>query len=113
MTNGRYYGRGDTTNRLLTDGEVAQLHAVRSGRQFTAERIIAAEVARDPVATEHRELSHLFVVAQPLASPPDLLTSLIGSSMLSSLVAGVPDRVPGAAGFSPNWHGYLTTHNEP
>ncbi len=31
---------------------------------------------------------------------------------MSVLVAGVPDRVPGSGGFSPNW-GYLTTHNEP
>lgn len=112
MTNGRYYGRGDTTNRILTDGEVAQLHAIRSGRQLTAERVIAAEVARNPVPTEHSELSHLFVVAQPLASPPDLLTPLIGSRELSALISGVPDRVPGSGNFSPHW-GHLATHNEP
>jgi hypothetical protein len=57
VIDGRYYGRGDVTNRRLTDDEVARLHAVRSGRQLTAERLIAAEAARDPVPPEHRELA--------------------------------------------------------
>jgi hypothetical protein len=52
MTDGRYYGRGDTTNHRLSDGDVARLHAVRTARQLTAEQVIAAEVARDPVPAE-------------------------------------------------------------
>lgn len=109
MTDGRYYGRGDVTNRRLTDEDVARLHAVRSGRQLTAERLVAAEVARDPVPPEHRELSHLYVVAQPVASPPELLTALIGTPRLHELVRRVPAAVPGADSFSPNW-GYLQRH---
>jgi len=69
MVDGRYYGRGDKTRHRLTDGEIARLHAIRSTRRLTAAEIIAAEIARDPVPAEHRKRSHLFVVAQPLASP--------------------------------------------
>jgi Putative DNA-binding domain len=94
MVDHRYYGRGDTTNHQLTDADVAQLHAVRTARQATAEQIIAAEVARDPVPASARTLSHLYVVAQPLASPPDLLTSLIGKPTLQSMVNEVPNHFP-------------------
>ncbi len=106
MVEGRYYGRGDTTNHQLTDGEVARLHAARTTRQATSEQVIAAEIARDPLPTAHHRLSHLHVVAQPLASPPDLLTPLIGTPALRSQVHAAADKVPGANSVSPNW-GYM------
>jgi hypothetical protein len=112
MTEGRYYGRGDTTNHQLTDAEVARLHAVRTSRQVTAAQLIAGEVARDPIPADLRQLSHLFVVAQPLASPPDLVTHLIGSPALSQVVTAVPDLFPPANAASPGWQ-YLATKNEP
>ena len=113
QTDGRYYGRGDTTNRRLTDGEVARLHAVRTARQATAEQLIAAEIARDPVPVEHRELSHLYVVAEPLASPPDLLTSRIGTQQLTDQVRFIPSLVPRAAEYPPSWANYLRSPAEP
>lgn len=113
MTDGKYYGRGDTTNHRLTDGEVARLHALRAARQVTAEEVIAAEIARDPVPAEHRRLSHLHVVAQPLASPPDLLSSLIGTPSLSNLVTAVPNDIPPVGDWPPPTWQYLTNHNEP
>lgn len=91
---------------------MARLHAVRTARQATAEQIIAAEVARDPVPASVRRLSHLHVVAQPFASPPDLLTSLIGTLSLNELVQAVPNNVPGANHASPNWQ-YLSNYGEP
>ncbi len=112
MVGGRYYGRGDTTRHHLSDPEVARLHAVRSARQVTAEQLIAGEVARDPVPLEHRERSHLFCVAQPLRSPPDLLTSLLGTPTLTELVGQVSSRVPSAQTYPPHW-GHFSTHNEP
>lgn len=112
MVEGRYYGRGDTTNHQLTDGEVARLHAVRTTRQATAEQVIAAEIARDPVPAGDREFSHLHVVAQPLASPPELLTPLIGSPELSQLVGAVPTPMARSGRALPDWS-FLDHHNEP
>ena len=112
MVDGRYHGRGDTTKDKLTDEEVARLHAVRSTRQFTAEQVLARELARDPVPAEHRQLSHIVVVAEPLASPPDLLTEMIGTSRLTDLVGAVPARVPRSMQVRPNWD-YLARFNEP
>lgn len=103
MAGGRYYGRGDKTNHQLEDNRVAQLHAVRTMRQITAEQLIAREVARDPVPADRRELAHLFVVAQPLASPPDLATRLIEGMDLYALVQSVQSLVPRVAQLSPSW----------
>lgn len=111
MTDGRYYGRGDTTNHRLTDGEVARLHARRVSREVTAQQLIEVEMARDPVPAEHRDSSHLYVVARPLASPPDLLTHLIGTHVLTQLV-GAAGQTPGANYASPGWN-YLNHQNEP
>jgi hypothetical protein len=97
------YGRGDTTRHHLTDADVARLHAARTTRRVTGEQLIAAEVARDSVAAEHRRNSHLFVVARPLASPPDLLTDLIDSDALPALVRAVEPRVRSAATCAPHW----------
>lgn len=103
MVDGRYYGRGDTTKHRLTDGDVTRLHAVRSARQLTARQLIAAEIARDPMPQDTRSRGHLYVVAHPLASPPDLLTHLIGTNELADKVAYVGAHVPGAQQFEPQW----------
>ncbi len=102
MVEGRYYGRGDKTKITLTDPDVARLHASRTTRQLNAEQIIAREIARDPaVAAGLDEKGHLFVVAQPLASPPDLLTNLLSDDeRLRVLIAEVAERTGGT---NPNW----------
>lgn len=113
MADGRYYGRGDTTNHQLTDADVARLHAVRNARQVTAAQLIATEAGRDPVAADLRELSHLYVVAQPVASPPDLVTDLIGSPDLDQMVVAVPAGCPAAGNAAaPSWS-TLTFRAEP
>ncbi|MEV0725874.1 ATP-binding protein [Micromonospora purpureochromogenes] len=104
MVDGRYYGRGDTTRRKLTDSEVARLHAVRTMRQLTAEQLIEQEIARDPVPLQHRKRSHVYVVARPLATPPDLLTEAIENRALGDMVRGLSNRLGTPA--SPHW-GYL------
>lgn len=112
MVDGRYYGRGDTTRHHLSDGEVGKRHAVRSSRQLTAQRVFREEVARDPVPLEHRQNSHLFVVAEPLASPPDLLTSLLGTPALSETIKQTVRQVPYAEAYPPNL-GSFHRYNEP
>ncbi len=109
MVDHRYYGRGDTTNHHLTDGEVARLHAMRTMRQATAEQIIDAEIARDPVPASARRLGHLYVVAQPLASPQDLLTSMIGKPTLQSMVDEVPRHFPPGVDGPEKWRNLSTS----
>jgi hypothetical protein len=112
MVEGTYYGRGDKTKHKLTDAEVANLHARRTARQLTGEQVIAREVARSPIARADQKLSHLFVVAQPLASPPDLLTPLIGNERLRALLDEANKAVPNSDQVSPNL-GFALSDYEP
>jgi hypothetical protein len=103
---GSYHGRGDKTKYRMSDSDVARLHAVRSQRQATAEQLVAREIERDPVPSSHRELSHLYVVAQPFSSPPDLFTPLFDrptelQTALSSVWSSIPS--PGNQ-VTPNFH---------
>jgi hypothetical protein len=113
MVEGIYYGRNDKTKHKLTDAEVANLHARRAARQLTGEQVIAREVARSPIARADQKLSHLFVVAQPLTSPPDLLTPLIGDErQLRALINEANKSVPGSDQFSPHL-GFVMSDCEP
>ncbi|MFJ7213735.1 helix-turn-helix domain-containing protein [Amycolatopsis sp. NPDC098790] len=87
MVDGKYHGRGDTVKRVLGDAEVERLHAVRRTHQLAAEDLIDAEIARDPFQVRDRDGVRLYVVARPLASPPDLLTEHLVAHELAPLIA--------------------------
>jgi hypothetical protein len=112
MVEGTYYGRNDKTKHKLTDSEVANLHARRTARQLTGEQVIARETARSPISKPDQKLSHLFLVAQPLASPPDLLTPLIGTQQLRTSISEANKAVPDSERIAPNL-GYALSNYEP
>jgi hypothetical protein len=89
MVDNAYHGRSDSTKYRLGDAEVERLHALRRSRFRDAEQIIQAEIDRDPTPWDLRQLSHLYVVAEPVASRPDLLEGLIDADELNPLVRGV------------------------
>lgn len=75
MVDGRYWGRGDTTKRRLTDTEVLRLHERRRVLEDQAVAALTEYVERDPVKSSgiRPRAGHLFYVAQPLAGRPDML----------------------------------------
>ncbi|MFI9388941.1 helix-turn-helix domain-containing protein [Kutzneria sp. NPDC052558] len=89
MVDGKYHGRGDTVKRVLPDGEIARLHAVRRARQVTTQELIDQEIARDPAPAVQRDGVRLYAVAQPTASPPELLTEHLNPGALNSLIFDV------------------------
>lgn len=78
MVDGRYRGRGDTTNVMLSDAEVVRLHARRSQRRAAIEDLVRSEIDRDPAPPEHRTQAHMFVVAEPVSSRRQMLLEAIG-----------------------------------
>lgn len=86
MVDGRYYGRADKSKHVLSDAEVARLHSVRTARQLAASDVIKQEIARDPAPREHDLGVRLYMMAEPLASPPELLTEHLGTPSLDRLV---------------------------
>jgi hypothetical protein len=81
MVDGRYWGRAEKTRYPLSDAEVQRYHELALKGQRDAGDLLDAEVGRDPAAaaglTAH---AHLFVIAQPVGAPADLLQRVIGGS---------------------------------
>jgi hypothetical protein len=77
---GKYRGRGDTTNIVLSDREVRRLHDERSRRNVDLGALLDAEIARDPTGLDLRSRGHLFVVAQSLVPRDDLLSRAFTSA---------------------------------
>jgi hypothetical protein len=73
QVDGRYWGRGDTAKRVLTDAEVIRLHERRRRLDEDASRPLAHYMDRDPVPSHHIQHAHLFIVAEPRAGRPDML----------------------------------------
>ncbi|MGB8941887.1 MAG: ATP-binding protein [Streptomyces sp.] len=75
MVDGRYFGRGDKTKRILPDSEVFRLHERRRNAEQDALTLLRQEIDDDPMR-EIGKQSHMFLVAQPLAGPRDMLLGL-------------------------------------
>lgn len=76
MVEGRYWGRGDKTKYRLTDPEVVRLHERRRSADQDALALLRREIENDPIPPGQRKQAHLFLVAQPLAGPRDMLIDL-------------------------------------
>jgi hypothetical protein len=85
---GRFRGRSDRTNMVLSSHAVAKLIAARASRVADARALLAAEVARDPTPVDMRSQLHLFLVAQPAAGRRDLLNHAIGSQNWRTWIEG-------------------------
>ncbi|MEV0360635.1 ATP-binding protein [Nocardia sp. NPDC050697] len=77
MADGRFYGRGDKKNRVLSNEEVARLHRQR----FSTEQDIlaATRTAIDGLGERGGRNSILGILAEPLGAPDDLLVPLTES----------------------------------
>lgn len=64
----RFYGRGATGNRVLTEGEVARLYQRRQTWEVDRELLLAEAIAQGP-GEPPDELAYLYAFARPL--PPD------------------------------------------
>ena len=104
MVQGRYYARGEKTNRVLSDVEVVRLHAQRrSGSDFLL-AILNEEVSRDPFPEERREQGHLFVIAEPLqAADDEMLLGIVrvgNNTPMFTLIKSAEDQLEGKV---PGW----------
>ena len=75
MVDGIYFGRGDKTRHRLSDAEVMRLHAARRDTEEEVNRLLDAEIARDPWPASRR--GHLYLVAHPQMARPDLAQELL------------------------------------
>lgn len=76
---GRFRGRSDRTNMVLSSHAVTRLIAAKASRVVDVRALLDAEVARDPTPSGTQTQLHLFVVAQPAAGRRDLMSRALGS----------------------------------
>lgn len=89
MARQRYYGRSDTTNRVLSDVEVRELWQRNLAQADRSQSILSDWIDSDPTPPELRNNAHLFVVAQPLSSDPELLLNAVPQRNLRPWVSAL------------------------
>lgn len=107
----RYYGRGDTGNRILTEGEVARLYARRERWEVDALVLLEETVRLAPFEpTEGAGFLHAF--ARPVAPDRAIWAQATAGGrdelflMMRSAAASAPPRAgydPAVRGIGPNW----------
>lgn len=72
----RYYGRGATGNRVLTEPEIAQFYARRERWEIDRDRLLDKIIADAPF--EHSQGAFLHAFAHPVAPDPAMLRRALG-----------------------------------
>ncbi|MGD9792045.1 MAG: helix-turn-helix domain-containing protein [Acidimicrobiia bacterium] len=118
MVDGSYRGRGDSTNRILTDAEVTRLHSIRESFNERINTALDYEINRDPWNGATRLNAHVHVVALPIQGSPSMLDDTVRgdcSRWMSEVCnvrdaiqsTGVSDYAPTfGSGFYPRANGY-------
>lgn len=75
----RFYGRGETGNRLLTEADIAALYAQRQRWDRDAGALLDVAMKDAPIETK-RQHAFLHLVLQPLTAPVDLLERASGET---------------------------------
>lgn len=94
----RYYGRGDTGNRILAESEIAALYSRRQSWEVSRDELLKAAVGRAPIGHVHG-LAYLHAYVRPVAADRTLLARAASGDdqeLRSRLLAG-RDRAAGKA----------------
>lgn len=73
----RFYGRGETGNRVLTEADIAAFYAQRDRWEIDASALLTQAVADAPIEP-HDDFPYMHVVLQPFTAPADLLRRAAG-----------------------------------
>lgn len=112
MVNGRYCGRGDTTNITLSNAEVTRLYALRQERSRNILEVIDQDVDNDPTPDHLRAQAHLFIVGLPVPGHKELLHRAVGNTgweewLRRAILGGPPCERVGR--WSPDLESYVST----
>lgn len=108
MVDNRYYGRGERTNRVLSDADVLRLHSQRRNADQVVHNALTSIQERDPfppsrpggvtIGTPQPRFGHLYLVAIPRRATPGLAENLVWDEKraLLKMVVRAFDVVPSA-----------------
>jgi hypothetical protein len=90
---GVYRGRGDSTNRRLTDIEIRRIRTERERDLVSIEALLDAEIARDPIKSDPKS-AHMFGVANPIPGRRGIGVALLGDAAQEKVVKLVRSTPP-------------------
>lgn len=73
----RYYGRSETVNVPLSEGEVARIYERRQRSEVDREALLNAEIERAPIEP-HKDFVYLHMFARPVFRNEDMLSQALG-----------------------------------
>lgn len=95
-----FYGRFGTTNSRLSAAEVRRLMQATAGNAPTIEDQLDQFCAADPTPADQRRQAHIFIIAIPTATSPELLQDAVGQEWESWTRRAIVD---GARHLEPQW----------
>ena len=84
----RYYGRSDTGNVPLTEGEVARLYEKRGRWKINREKLLDEAIDSAPIG-RHEDYAFLHLVARPVIVDEDLLDRAKGEQHIADFLYGL------------------------
>jgi hypothetical protein len=103
----RYYGRGDTGNVPLTEGEVARLYERRRRWEVDRDAMLDEAIASAPIAS-HKGFAYLHLVARPVVPDEEMFDRARGDqggvSFLGNLVSSASRTEVYSTPYSPDLH---------
>jgi hypothetical protein len=84
----RYYGRSDTGNVLLTEGEVARLYERRQRWEVDRDAMLDAAITSAPIEA-YEQYAFLHLVARPVVPEEDLLDRAKGDQHIADFLYGL------------------------
>lgn len=103
MVDGRYRGRGDTTNIVLSDAEVLRLHDRRQVIDSNIATLLQQEIERDPTSDSQREQAHMFVVAEPVSRRSAMLLQAMDDDNAARWISQNLVNGPASVTLSDSW----------
>lgn len=110
----RYYGRSDTGNVPLTEGEVARLYERRRGWEIDREKLLDEVIEKAPIEP-NPDFAYLHLVAHPVVPDEDLFDRAKGDRHVADFLNGlfcialssdIWPRTYGDKGYSPDLSDY-------
>jgi hypothetical protein len=102
MAEGSYWGRSAAGKVVLRHDEIERRRAARDARHAPVVALLQSEIDRDPTPPTLRQQAHVFVVAEPVLSPPGMLDAKLGRAWESWIHGTLVNKLVGIGEWSPD-----------
>lgn len=99
---GSYWGRSSAGKVVLRHEEIERRRALRASVPSAAAELLQFEVDRDPTPPTLRTQAHVFVIAEPVLAPQNMLDAKLGPAWERWIHGTLVNRMRGIGEWSPD-----------